>query len=91
MTIRDIKVISDLIKKKISLGLSLDSSINSEFEKTIRHNNFIFSNGIDLVHEFFNLERKSKNILVSKSIQLLGKNPFINKMLTKIADKGINY
>ena len=91
MTIRDIKVISDLIKKKISLGLSLDSSINREFEKTIRHNNFIFSNGIDLVHEFFNLERKSKNNVVSKSIQLLGKNPIINKMLTKIADKGITY
>ncbi len=90
MTIRDIKVITELIKNKISLGLSLDSSINKEFEKTIRHKNFIFSNGIDLVHEIFNLERKTKNTILSKSIQLLGKNPLANKMFTKIADTGID-
>ena len=91
MTIRDIKVISDLIRKKINLGLTLDSSVNSLFEMTLRHNNFIFSNSIDLVHEFFNLERKSKNVLISKSIQLLGRNPILNKMLTKIADRGITF
>ena len=58
MTIRDIKVITDLVREKVSLGLSLDSSVNSEFEKILKHNNFIFSNGVDLIHEFFNIERK---------------------------------
>ena len=91
MTIRDTKVINDLIKNKISLGLSLDSSINNEFEDILRHNNFIFSNGVDLIHEFFNLERKTKNTIMSKSVQLLGKNPILNKMFSKIADKGITF
>ena len=32
MTLRDIKIISRIIKKKIDLGLPIDSSINQEFE-----------------------------------------------------------
>jgi len=89
MTIRDIKTLIDIISNKISLGLPLDSSVNEEFENTSKHKNFIFSNSIDLIHEFFNFERKTKNKLLSKSIQKLGKNSSINKMFTKIADSGI--
>ena len=89
MTIRDIKILINIIENKRNLGLPFDESINSEFEKKLKHNNFIFQNGIDLIHEFFNLERKTKNIILSKSIQTLGKNYSINKMFTKIADKGI--
>jgi 2-octaprenyl-6-methoxyphenol hydroxylase len=88
MTIRDLKILLALILKKHSLGLPLDSSINYEFEKKLRHKNLIFSNGVDLIHEFFNFERKTNNSIVSKSIQLLGKNPNINKLFTKIADRG---
>ena len=48
----------------------------------------IFSNGIDLIHEFFILESKTNNNLLSKSVKILGKNPSINKMFSKIADYG---
>ena len=89
MTVRDIKILFNLIKNKLNLGLSLDSSINAEFENMTKHNNLIFSNGINLIHEFFNLERKLKNTVLSKSIQSLGKNPSINKLFIKIADEGI--
>jgi 2-octaprenyl-6-methoxyphenol hydroxylase len=89
MTIRDIKVLSLIIKKRLDVGLSLDSSVNLEFQKQIKHKNFIFSNGIDLIHEFFNLERKTKNNFLSKSVKIIGNNPSINKMLTKIANKGV--
>ncbi len=89
MTIRDIKILNDIIKNKIDLGLPLDSVLNNEFEKNQRHRNYLFSSGIDLIHEFFNLERKSKNDYLSKSIQYLNKNPSINKVFTTIADKGI--
>ena len=89
MTIRDIKILLEIINTKNSLGLSLDSSVNYEFEKKIKHKNFLFSNGIDIVHEFFNLERKSNNNILSKSVQLLGRNRSANKIFTKIADKGI--
>ena len=59
------------------------------FEKMLKTNNLIFSSGIDLIHEFFNVERKTKNTLLSKTIQYLGKNQSINYVLKKIADKGV--
>src|SRR6056300_1556571 len=89
MTIRDIKVLSKIISNKKKLGLPLDSLINDEFEKIVKHRNLIFSNGIDFVHEFFNVERKVKNNILSKSVQLFGNNHLIKKVFTKIADKGI--
>ena len=89
MTIRDIIIFIKIIQNKISLGLPLDKSVNIEFEKKSRHKNFVFSNGVDLIHEIFNLERKTKSNIISKSIQIIGKNPSINKFFTEIADKGI--
>ena len=88
MTIRDIKILLDIIVNKKSLGLPLDSSINYEFEKTSKHKNFIFSNGIDFIHEFFNFERKINSKFISRSVQFLGKNPNVNKLFTRLADKG---
>ncbi len=90
MTIRDIKTLIDIIKERNGLGLPLDSYLNSEFEKKIRHKNYIFSNGIDLIHELFNFERKFNNSILSKSVKFLGNNPSLNKMINQIADKGIN-
>ncbi len=89
MTIRDIKIFLKIIENKKILGLPLDSSINSEFESKTKHKNFIFANGVDLIHEFFNLERKMQNKTLSKSIQVLGRISNINKVFTNFADKGI--
>jgi len=89
MTIRDIKILMRIIKNRLDLGLPLDSSVNHEFESNLKHKNLIFSNGIDLIHEFFNLERKTKTDILSKSIKFLGRSPSVNKILTKIADAGI--
>ena len=88
MTIRDVKILLEIILNRYSLGLPLDSSINYEFENKSKHKNLIFSNGIDFIHEFFNFERKINTSLISKSVQILGKNPNINKIFTKIADRG---
>ncbi len=89
MTIRDIKILSDIINKKKILGLPLDSSVNKEFEKISRHKNFLFSNSINFLHEFFNFERKIKNNFLSKSVQIIGNNRSLNKIFTKIADEGV--
>ena len=88
MTIRDIKILLEIISSKHNLGLNLDSSVNYEFEKKLKHKNFIFSNGIDMIHEFFNFERKMNSTLMSKSLQLINKNPKINKLFINIADGG---
>ena len=89
MTIRDIKILAGIIKNRLDLGLPLDSSINKEFENIVKNKNLIFSNGIDLIHEFFNLERKTNTRFLSKSVQKLNNFKLINKAFTKIADKGI--
>jgi len=89
MTIRDIKILNEIIEKKINIGLPLDSTLNAEFENNQKHKNYIFSTGIDLIHEFFNFERKIGNDFLSKSIKYINKNPTINKIFTNIADKGL--
>tara|TARA_B100000902_G_scaffold140790_1_gene138720 strand:+ start:4246 stop:5319 length:1074 start_codon:yes stop_codon:yes gene_type:complete len=89
MSIRDIKLILELIEFKMERGLELDSSIFYDFEKKIKHKNFIFSKGIDFIYEFFNLESKFNNSVLSKSVQQIGKNKFINNFFAKVANRGI--
>ena len=91
MTVRDIKILNNIISDKIELGLPLDSKVNSEFEKKTKHKNFFFLNGIDFIHEYFNLEKNLNNNVLSKSVNLIAKNSYINRMLTRIADKGVLY
>ena len=88
MTIRDIKTISQLVRKKIELGLELDKSIFIDFEKKTKHKNYLFSNGIDLIYEFFNFENKIDTKILSQSVKFLGENKFVSKFFSKIADKG---
>ncbi len=88
MTIRDIKVLLELINYKINLGIQLDSSICLNFQKKTKSSNFLFSNGVDFIYEFFNVESKTNTNFMSKSVQMLGKNKSINGFLTKIADNG---
>jgi 2-octaprenyl-6-methoxyphenol hydroxylase len=88
MTVRDIQILLEIIRKRLDVGLSIDSSVNYEFQKKIRHKNLIFSNGIDLIHDLFNMERKMKTNFISKSIKTISNYPSINKIFTKIADRG---
>ena len=89
MTVRDIKTLLEVINNKQNLGLPIDNSVCNEFEKKTKHKNFIFSTSIDLIHEFFNFERKIKGKLLSKAVQSVGKNVSINNIFTKIADEGL--
>ena len=89
MSIRDIKELLKLIKFRKNHGLDLDKSICADFEKNTKHKNYIFSNSIDFLYEFFNFESKNKSNLLSKVVQVLGKNNKANKLFTKFADEGI--
>ena len=89
MTIRDIKVMSKIIQDKLDLGIQLDDSIFKEFEKKNKHLNFIFSNGINFIHEFFNFGKKSKNEKINRLLKFVGNNKFINNIIMKYADKGL--
>ena len=91
MTIRDIKEIHKLINLKKKNGLVLDKSICIDFERKTKSKNYLFSNGIDFIYEFFNFERKLNNKILSQSVKLLGRNTYLNKIFTQIADKGVNF
>ena len=90
MTIRDIRDLSKIIQDKIDYGLQLDTFTLEEFQKKTKNRNFIFSSGIDFIHEFFNFNKKLKKVNINKILELLGKNKnFMNKAI-KFADKGLN-
>ena len=89
MSLRDIKLLSDLIDEKISLGLDIDSSIFKEFQKNSQHKNYLFSAGIDWIYEFFHFESKVNANLLNKSVNIIGKNKIINNFFKKLADNGL--
>ncbi len=89
MSLRDIKLLSDLIDKKINLGLDIDSTVCQEFQKNSQDKNYIFSTGIDWIYELFNLESRIKSNLLNQSIKKIGNNKIINTILKKFADNGI--
>ena len=91
MTIRDIKILSKIIQNKIDLGIQLDESILSEFEKETKIKNFIFSNSVDLIYEVFNLDKKIKNKSFNKILKIIGKNKGLTNYFIKLADKGLNF
>ena len=91
MTIRDLRILTKIIEDKIELGIQLDSRILDEFEKKTKDKNFVFSKAIDLIYEFFNLDKKVQNKNFSKILKSIGKNKNLNNYFVKLADEGINF
>lgn len=89
MTIRDVKILSNLIEKKLNIGLDLDSSIFEEFQSKTKHLNFLFGSGIDFIHNFFIFDNKLKNNLSIPLFSFLEKNKYLNKYATFFANKGL--
>jgi len=90
MTIRDIKALSKIIQNKMELGIQLDSIVLEEFERKTKNNNFIFSNAVDFIYEFFNFDKKNKSQNLSKLIKIIGKNNKLMNSIIKYADSGLN-
>ena len=90
MTIRDLRVLSQIIDEKIELGIQLDSSILDEFEKKTKDKNLVFSKAIGLIYEIFNLDKNVKNKNFSKILKTIGKNKNFNDYFVKLADLGLN-
>ncbi len=90
MSLRDIKLLSELIDEKLNLGLDLDISLCQEFQKKSKDKNYIFSSGIDLIYEIFNLQSNLDSELFNNSIKMIGNNKFFNTFFKKFANVGIN-
>ena len=89
MSIRDIKVLLEIIDYKINLGLPIDKDVCAEFQNKTKSKNFVFSEGVDLIYELFNSENKIRNNLIDKTVKLFGKNKMVNKYFKRIADEGL--
>ena len=89
ITIRDIKILSQLIQKRIDLGLHLDNSIFQEFENKTKHLNYVYTSAIDFVYEFFKLDNKVNNNISKELFKLVNKNKNINNFFSKYANEGL--
>ncbi len=89
MSLRDIKLLSKLIDERINFGLDIDASVCREFQKKAQDKNYVFSTGIDWIYELFNFESKINSNLISKSVNIIGKNELINSYFKKFADYGL--
>ena len=88
MSIRDIKEFLKIIDCKIKLGLPIDQSVCIEFQNNVKSKNFVFSEGINFIYEYFNSENKIGNNLIDSSARLIGRNKILNKYFKNVADMG---
>ena len=89
MSIRDIKELLKIIDYKIKLCLPLDQSVCVKFQNNTKSKNFVFSEGIDFIYEYFNSENKIGNDLIDSTARLIGRNKMLNKYFKNIADMGL--
>ena len=87
MTVRDVKIFSELIDKNLELGLDLNT-ILEKFEIRRKNPNFIFAMGIDFLHEFFKATNKYNLKNVDNLFKFINKNIFVKNKIEKFADKG---
>ena len=89
MSIRDIKEFLKIIDYKIKLGLPIDQSVCVEFQNNVKSKNFVFSEGINFIYEYFNSENKIGEDLIDSTARLIGQNKILNKYFKNIADMGL--
>ena len=90
MTIRDIKLISKIIDKKISLGLPIDISVAEDFQNSTRHLNYLYGKAIDGIYEFFRLDNNINNSISEPIFKVLNKNSIFKKYSEILSNKGLN-
>ena len=89
MTIRDIKVLLNLIRERKNLGLPIDCSICEAFENRTKHLNFLFVSGNDFIYEFFNYDNLYVKLFSKKIFNYLNNNSFFKNLALKYSDKGL--
>ena len=76
MTLRDLKLFSNIINNKLNYGLEIDTSTLLEFRDKTKHLNYIFGIGINFINEFFNLDNKLDGILSDNLLSFFDRNNF---------------
>ena len=89
MTIRDLKLLLKVIKSKIDCGLEINSSCLKDFEENSKSKNFIFSEGINFIQEFFRIKKSFGDKKLINLVKKIGKNNKIKNFFIKMADEGV--
>ena len=89
MTIRDLKIFIDIIKNKVDYGLEIDASCLKEFEEVSKSKNFIFSEGINFIQDFFRIKNSIGDKKLTKLVKKIGENNKLKNFFIKVADQGI--
>ena len=90
MTLRDTKIISNLIEKNLELGLNFDNVLE-KFQNKRKNSNLVFAMGIDFIHEFFKLLNNYNIKTIDKFFSLMNNSSYIKNKLQNFANKGINF
>ena len=90
MTIRDIKMLSKIIDRKKSLGLSIDNAVSKEFQQSSKHLNFLYGSAIDGIYEFFNLDNIFNNSISKPIFKFLDKSSTFKKYSKILSDEGLS-
>ncbi len=90
MTLRDTKIISNLIEKNLELGLNFDNVLE-KFQSKKKGSNLVFAMGIDFIYEFFKLLNNYNIKTIDKFFSLMNNSIYIKNKLQNFANKGINF
>ena len=88
MTLRDSKILTQLIKKNLDLGLSLDTVLE-KFEAKRKNPNLVFAMGVDFLYEFFKFNNRYNMKSIDYIFKFMNKNLFIKNKIENFADKGL--
>ena len=91
MTLRDLKLFSNIIDNKLSYGLEIDQSALLEFKDKTKHLNYIFGAGINFINDFFKLDNRLDGVLSDHFFTLFEKNDFLKHSSITVANKGLNF
>ena len=89
MSLRDVKILLNLLKEKQNMGLQIDYSIFQEFENKTKHLNFLFASGNDFIYEFFNYNNYYLNFASKKILNYFNNSKLFNNLAVKYADRGL--
>ena len=86
MTLRDIKLLIQILEENISLGIVNGEVIAKNFQDRSKHINFFYGFGIDSINSFFKIDSKLKNSLSYPIFKLLKNNKLLNNYATFLTD-----
>ena len=89
MTLRDLKILVNELVKYKNLGLPFNKNLLSSFQNKTRPYNLLYSNGINLIENFFKFDTTFNNKFSSSIPALINKNKKLKDFFINFADNGL--